>query len=343
MHLLYKKYCLLLFSIYTAGVCNAQLGVNNNFTAEELAQKLTGNGVQVFNVHFTGDSLMAGAFYNDATTNINIDSGIVLTTGRTSTGRSINGVDGNGVAPANAVLADNQWGLPGDADIAAEIMVDVNNLYDACVLEFDFIPIGDSISFRYVFSSEEYDPLYVCSFNDAFAFFISGPGITGSKNIALVPGTNTPVSIINVNNVNGVSCNNNGSFYVDNTFNTFFTHDGHTKVLTAAYPVISCQTYHLKLVITDAVDDNFDSGVFLEAKSLTSKNIQLSGDMPFDENGHAYVVEGCTTRKLKIRKPFLSNDPANVILEYSGTAINGTDINLMPTGVVIPAGASEYF
>ena len=45
--------------------------------------------------------------------------------------------------------------------------------FDAAVLEFDFIPIGDSVIFRYVFASEEYNE-YVCSnVNDIFGFLIS--------------------------------------------------------------------------------------------------------------------------------------------------------------------------
>lgn len=337
-----KQYFFLFFATFISFWCSGQLSINSSVTAEELAQKLTGSGVQVFNVHFTGNSVMAGTFYNEGNlANINIDSGIVLTTGRAATGRGIPGVDGGGTSPASAVFAGNSLSLPGDLDIANELGVDTSTLHDACVLEFDFIPIGDSISFKYVFSSEEYTPDYVCSFNDAFAFFISGPGITGSKNIALVPGSNTPVSIINVNNIAGVACNNNTRYYVDNTSNTYFTHDGHTTVLLATNPVINCQTYHLKMVITDAVDGDFDSGVFLEAKSLTSKNIRLSSNFPVDESGKPYVVEGCSTRQLKIRKPTTSSDPANVILQYSGTAVNGTDVQLLSTGVVIPAGQSE--
>lgn len=67
-------------------------------------------------------------------------------------------------------------------------------------MEFDFVPATDNISFNYVFGSEEY-PEYVCSqFNDVFAFFISGPGIVGLQNIAIVQGTaNMPVAINSVN------------------------------------------------------------------------------------------------------------------------------------------------
>lgn len=33
-----------------------------------------------------------------------------------------------------------------------------------------------------------------------YSVFVSGPRITGKKNIALIPGTTTPISINNVNN-----------------------------------------------------------------------------------------------------------------------------------------------
>src|SRR5690606_1780277 len=72
------------------------------------------------------------------------------------------------------------------------------------ILEFDFVPNGDSLMFRYVFASKEY-PGYTCSsFNDAFGFFISGPGINGpfsnnAINIALIPGTDVPVAINTLN------------------------------------------------------------------------------------------------------------------------------------------------
>ena len=77
-------------------------------------------------------------------------------------------------------------------------------------VEFDFIPNGDTVVFNYVFGSEEYN-YYVCGpYMDAFGFFIAGPGIVGpytapvgfpdgSINIALIPGTDIPVSINTVN------------------------------------------------------------------------------------------------------------------------------------------------
>jgi len=74
-----------------------------------------------------------------------------------------------------------------------------NSTFDAAVLSFDVVPVGNVLEFNYIFASEEY-PQYVCSnYNDIFAFFISGKNPEGGdydhENIALVPGTNMAVAI----------------------------------------------------------------------------------------------------------------------------------------------------
>jgi hypothetical protein len=149
----------------------------------------------------------------------------------------------------------------GDPDLQAISTVAMN---DAAILEFDFIPNGDSISFNYSFGSEEYNE-YVCgTVNDAFGFFLSGPGISGpfsngAINLANVPGTTIPVTINTVNNGTVGSAgqignctqvspqwNQNTEFYVDNENNTTPTStqlDGFTVVLQAAAQVQCGLTY----------------------------------------------------------------------------------------------------
>jgi gliding motility-associated-like protein len=328
---------LLLTQISYSG--KAQLIITPQPSFQALAQRLVGNGVTINNVSFTGSRFMTSFFKNQAgQTQIGIDSGIVLTTGRAKTLGTNWGVDGNGVNIASATDANSPWGLPGDADLG--LAIGSTNLEDACVLEFDFVPLGDSIKFNYVFSSEEYIPQFVCSFNDAFAFFISGPGITGLKNIALIPGTNIPVSIFNLNKVPGGACHNNGQYYVDNSNNAFFTHDGHTVVLTAKEKVQPCQTYHLKLVIADAGDDAVDSGVFLEARSLTSSSFGIKNLTQTDPAGNSYLVEGCATGAFNITRPRKDPFPLNITLSYSGTATNSVDMQTLPLSVIIPANDS---
>ncbi len=329
------------FSFYSV---NAQLAIKSESNAQALIQKLLGQGVTVSNVTFKGNDVMAGSFVNLGGTKISLDSGIVLTNGRAKSDRDIAaiGVDGDGSTTADAILADNSWGLPGDNDLADEIGSPHDDLHDACVLEFDFIPLGDSIKFRYVFSSEEYTPAFVCSFNDAFAFFISKVGSGAPpQNIALLPGSSTPVSIFNVNDVPGGGCPNNQTYYIDNAANTFFTHDGHTKVLTALAKVSPCEKYHLKLVISDVGDDQYDSGVFLEAKSLSSNAISMTNLTQTDPGGNSYLVEGCATGSFKIKRPEAQPSPLNVTLSYGGSFTNGVDVQPLPLFVTIPANQTE--
>ena len=155
--------------------------------------------------------------------------------------------------------------------------------------EFDFIPDADTVKFRYVFGSDEY-PEFVCSsYNDVFGFFISGPRPGGGnylqKNIALVPSTTLPVAINTVNP--GVSAGGNctslaySAYYVDNDSGLTIQYDGFTKVFTALAPVICNNKYHIKLAIADVGDEAYDSGVFLEARSLNGGivgNISLDLD-----------------------------------------------------------------
>ena len=55
----------------------------------------------------------------------------------------------------------------------------VSSVNDVCILEFDFQPSGDFVSFNYVFGSDEYLTWVNSAYNDIFAFFLSGPGISG--------------------------------------------------------------------------------------------------------------------------------------------------------------------
>jgi len=340
MKIFFKIFFLCSIAILYNFSSSAQLSVTSVANAQTLVQRLVGNGILVSNVSLTAAPVSTGFFNNISGTSIGIDSGIVLTSGRAKT-NGLFGLDGNGFTPASNALADQDNGMPGDRDIANLVGVQLADTYDACILEFDFVPLGDSIKFNYVFSSEEYTPLFVCNFNDAFAFFISGPGITGIKNIALIPNTNTPVSIFNVNDVNGGGCPNNPAYFVDNTSNTFFTHDGHTRVFTALSEVQPCQTYHLKLVIADVGDGLFDSGVFLQAKSLSSNVISIHNSTQVDPQNNNYLVEGCAVGSFRITRPQADASPLSIALQYSGTATNGIDMQALPTLVTIPANQTE--
>ncbi len=326
------KLFIVLLLLLSGTRASSQLTITSAPDAMALVQKLVGDGVSISNVSFSGNLVMAGFFNNFGGTQLNIDSGIVLTNGRAFARPPQLGLVGT-----SGQNADNILGLPGDPQLSAEVSGNTN---DACVLEFDFIPLGDSIRFNYVFSSEEYRT-YVCQFNDAFAFFISGPGIAGSQNIALIPRTIYPVTIDHIQDVG--ACPGKPFFpqyYVHNDPNSFFTHNGHTTVLTAESEVTPCETYHLKLVIADVGDFAFDSGVFLEAKSLSSNVISMANNTQTDPAGGSYLVEGCIPGSFDVSRPRKDPTPMIVQLSYGGSAVNGVDYTLLPTNVTIPANDS---
>ncbi|MEI8278962.1 MAG: choice-of-anchor L domain-containing protein [Bacteroidota bacterium] len=318
----------------------AQVTVNGNQTAVALAQQLVGAGVTVSNPTLTCPTNANGIFHV-VTSNLGLDSGIVLTSGTAATSGTAIGVNGT-EGGSNFVSTNNN--APGDVQLNA---LAGQTTFDACALEFDFIPQGDTIKFKYVFGSQEYTNYSCSNFNDVFGFFITGPGIVGSPNIALIPGTNIPVAINSttdpvVNNVSNTSqCTAMGpgspfsQYYVNNLGGATITYPGFTTVLTAIHSVTPCQSYHLKMAVADASDGVLDSGVFIEGGSLTSPGAASASS--FGSGGLPYCVRGCLPGKYVFKRPLPLPIPLVIHYGIIGTAINGYDYQTIPDSVVIPA------
>ncbi len=227
-------------------------------TAQQLANQLVGEGVQISNVKYTGAAVAAGTFHSTSNI-IGFTDGVILSTG------SIRSVAGSnctsGIAGFNFTA--------GDPDLTA-ILGAGHTTNDAAVLEFDFIPKTSTLTFSYVFASDEYNE-FVGSFNDVFAFFVN------QINIALLPGVTppTPVSINNVNmTTNSQFFRNNDVLFPNTSIDTEM--DGLTTVLTATAQVNANQPNHMKLAIADADDNDVDSNVFIEAGSLSSSTLTFN-------------------------------------------------------------------
>jgi len=240
----------------------AQLIVNQQTSMTQLVNNFILSGVTASNISFTGDSNAVGSFLNGNSTNLGMNDGIILTTG------VINGTPAIGGSVSGFSNTSNNQ--PGDSLLG---LLTTAPTYDAAVLEFDLVPVGNILEFQYVFASEEY-PEYVNSgFNDIFGFFINGSNPGGGnftdENIALIPGSNQVVCINNVN------ASTNSSYFVDNLAlnGTSIVFDGFTTVLIAQASVVPLSTYHLKMAIADVSDGVFDSGIFLKAQSMKSYTI----------------------------------------------------------------------
>jgi gliding motility-associated-like protein len=252
------------------------------------------------------------------------------------------------VGPNNNPGAYTNWnGLStehGDADLD-NLSVPLLT-FDAVVLEFDFIPQGDTVEFQYIFASEEYEYFEFTDYNDVFAFFISGPGISGGvQNLAVVPGTSSPINISNINgttnsslynfNGNGVS----GPQYTDSKVVQF---NGFTVPLTAISKVTPCKTYHLKIAIADVGDGVYDSGVFLKGGSLSSSPRFIPNqNSSVDVGTENLLPEGCSNGILELKRTEKLWSAYNLNYRIYGSAQNGIDYTTLSGTVSFPPNVSE--
>lgn len=295
--------------------------VSQGLSAEELANVITGNGVQLLNPELTCADSASGTYNIESVTGFPDGPGVVLSTG------NIDDVRG----PNNSESTTTEFDTPGDPFLTTIVG---NTTFDGCALEFDVVPVGDTLRFNFTFASEEYSEYVGTPFNDAFGFFISGPGITGqpafngAENIALIPGTSTAVSINNINNGNpdiGFPAVN-PSFFNDNPlgFSNIIQYDGWTVDLFAEKIVQPCDTFHLKLVIADGADREWDSAVFIE--EIESNNISLSSTT---QGGIENMIEECNNGTVTFTREPVTEEEVIVTYFIGGTATNGTDYPLI--------------
>ncbi len=271
---------------------------------------LLGGGVTVQNATFNAlthvDSTnQIGFFDAQGVMNFPLTKGLIFATGDIQVCQGPN--DGGGVT----MPVENS--ISGDADLGMLLPGFMFN--DIAVLEFDFIPSENILIYQYVFGSEEYPEFVNSGFNDAFGFFVSGPGISGpfssplgfpdgSMNVALIPNSSDFVSIDNINS------DTNSSFYFDNNFlgdSTQAQFDGYTLEIPVAFNVVPGETYHIKMVIGDAGDSAFDSAVFIKNQSFMSVAQIPTGieDVPLNQNFTLYPVPSQNLLNLNSEKPGL--------------------------------------
>ena len=280
-----------------------------------------------------------GRFKRNGCPTFPFDSGLVMTTGNVSLA-----VGPNSQSSASSAVTGyyTETALSGLAS---------GTINGSASLEFDFIAMADTFSFNYVFASEEY-PEYACSsFNDVFAFFLTGVDpvtlTTTTKNVAIVPNTITAsnpngvyVAINSINSGPGTSgssgnCIPPGSsapysqYYVNNpSGSSGIQYDGRTTALSAQAVIFSCQTYHMKLCIANVGDNAYDSGVFIEEGSFYSPHVRVEAEWDTEEGGDT-LIQNCRNVDLtfKLDRPSLTST-TSFIIETTGNAILGTDYSI---------------
>jgi len=312
-----------------------QLSVVTGQTANQYVDFLVGAGITYSNVVYTGDPSSIGKFTTGTSaTNLGLSSGVIMSSGY---------VNGTGaLAIGSSVFNFVSDMTTGNTDPDLQAMNPVDDVLDVAKLDFDFIPVSDTIKFRYVFGSEEYLEYVNSGVSDVFGFFISGPNPAGgsysNRNIALIPNTSVPVSIDNVNT------GSHATYYIDNEGlgGTTIIYDGFTTILTAWAVVTPCVQYHIKLAICDVGDQVYDSGVFLEANSFSSPTLSVGTTYVNNATIGNFAMEaGCNDVNTCFS---LSNPiPTNFTVNYTilGTATNGVDYPTIPSSLIIPAGSDS--
>lgn len=342
-----KRVYTLILSLLMVTPMFAQIGVINSppLIADTLAQRLVGYGLEIENANLICPDNASGYFFGAQSANLPMNSGILLTSGSTAVALSPNTVGS----------ASSANGGPGYGPLE-EFPWTYNGTFNACVLEFDFTPVGDTIKFNYVFGSEEYPEYVGSTFNDVFAFLIEGlPEYpedmpVPERNIAIIPTSPNIQVAINFLNAGAYS-----QFYIDNTGGQFIQYDGFTTNLTAKAKVTPCNTYHLALAVADVSDAVWDSGVFLEEGSFKSNTFFVEPPISdiSDVEELDFVVENCGKGVVTFSTEFPTeegynlplvtnqnpNNPDAVVL--GGTATLFSDYTLSAGSVVIDPDATE--
>ena len=348
------------FLIRAQVICTSQNAQNAQSIIENY---FLGQGVEVSNVRFNGlttiNSNQFGTFTNADTTgqNIKLNGGLVIVTGDVQ----------DAAAGQYAVHSSSSSPASNGPDVSPSLYYLLQQLglnysmYDVGVLSFDFIPMGDRVSFKYVFASDEY-PEYVCtSKNDAFGFFISGPydPITGApvsvggaqtytnENIAIIPGSN-PELPVTINTVNGgIAIGTTQPCITSNSYlhiqqpssSTINKMKGYTKALeTKRVDVAACYKYSISMAICDLDDNVWNSCVYLGANSFKVDQFQLSAQVGGVTHGDTVLKANCssTTVRATLNRPAEAGD--SYTFRVDGDMIEGVDYQPFGNTLTFPIG-----
>jgi hypothetical protein len=304
-------------------VTASELSINVNASAQQMAETIFGEGVQVVSASYSGDRNSSGIWNDGDTTSPDAtpsDSGVIL-----STGRVRDFTNSWGDPNRSSSTSTNTGGVNNDPAFNA---LAGTNTYDAAILEASFIPEGNELTMQFTFASEEY-PEYVGSiFNDAVGIWINGVEVA------------SPVfEIAQINNVNNTS---NETLYVSNTNDSANTEmDGYTVTLSVRMTVQANQINTIRLGIADVADSSYDSAFLIAANSVQGR--------VFANDDSATVLEGQTAVV-----DVIANDQAPnsmVVTHINGQAVsvgdtvtlsNGFEVTLQADGTLAVVPPSGY-
>jgi len=344
----YIKKNLLLLLTFLSGIVFSQVTYTGNPTNAQIHASVIGN-----NITISGGTLNNGVraeqiatFTNGLAAGLEMNSGVFFGTGLNANLLSVNNALQTSGTPAGGVTFN-------DANIQS-----IDNLAVNDVVSYSFSvtigPKASTLNIKYQFGSEEYPDYVGSQFDDAFGFFVTGPGISGTANLARLPTNNNPTSINKVNfGVPGNNADNPISLAYDGTQSALYINNGHpttvsggrlvtnnnsgpmpvavqfngiTKMITYTLGGLTPGgTYTFKIIIADTADAALDSGVFVNTIYATA-TVVANNDSYSMVSGSSSIVSVLNNDTVNGVSPASLSD---ILLTQLSTTNNG--VNLNPT------------
>ena len=275
-----------------------QITTDSSLQPQQLIENLTSGSCAAAtnassSINGSVNNIQSFGFFNRGTSDFPLESGIVLSTGN---------VNSAGNTLISESLSDGNLDWETDPDI--QDILGIDQTLNATSLEFDFTSVNNSLSFKYVFASDEYQQQYPCNFQDVFAILIKEAGTSNPYvNIALLPDSSNIISTSSIHPEipNGCSAENADFFEGYNINTTNF--DGQTMVLNANTDITPGVLYRIKFVIADHIDQRFDSAVFIESEGFGS-TVDLGPDQT--ACGSSVILDGSIDKAETVAIPFLN-------------------------------------
>lgn len=244
------------------GVSPIWAGLTIDPTADPaaLTAGLVGPGIAVSGSTYLGAPAAlpssAATFSGGYSVGLGIDQGVLLSTGD-ATAASQRNTSSNLTTSWGGT--DAGWGDPATGNLSAIANSTNTPIFDASSLTLTFTPSTSTVYLRYAIASEEYHE-NVGVREDPIAVYVGG------QNVALVPGTTTPVGS------NSVNLTSNAGYYKDNPPNTGkypnLAYDGFTEKFTVQVSGLTAgQQTTLKVAIANGQEPSRDSAVFVSGLS----------------------------------------------------------------------------
>lgn len=332
-----KKITTLLFLFFTVVTFSQSINVNTTtYTVPQLVNDVLINSpcINANNITWStgtnfGSSNGIGYFEN-TNPDFPMQSGVILSTG--------NVMQAGG--PNTSILSSGNASWTGDSSLEATLAASGINMtsVNATVLEFDFVPLSSYFDFDFLFASEEYGN-FQCQFSDAFAFLLTNMSTGVTTNLAVVPSTTLPISVVTIRDfLYNSTCPSANSQYFgsfnggSNAAGSATNFNGQTVVMNASAVLSTNVNYKIKLVIADRGDYQSDSAIFLSSNSFNIGQAVLGQDLTISNNT-AICFSQTTTLNSNL-------SPANYIFSWKkdGVVLSGQN---QPTLLVSQAGVYE--